>query len=411
MSQASSSPAAAPRRIVSLDQFRGYTVLGMFVVNFLAAAQAIPAVFKHNETYFSYADSIMPSFLFAAGCSFRLTWLRRRESMGAWLARRRFVRRSLTLVMLSLVIYGFGDGLNAWKDINTHGVSEFLASLLKADLWEVLAIIGVTQILLLPVIGTRPGVRLLAALACIVVHIGLSYVFNFHFVYGQPNVLDAYWGAAGKRAWDGGFFGLIAWSVPMLAGTLAYDLVNQVASSGAARRLILCGAAAMVGGYLLCGLSTLYDRPTNASNEARLAESPVWPPWQQAAGRSWRSLLAEPPLFAPRPIAERPINYWMMCKRLASAPFMIFATGFALALYGVFVIVCDMWGQQSRIFQQLGENALAGYIIHHVVADSFHQIIPPDAPAWYALFGLAVFLGITYSFVRYLNRNGFYLRV
>ena len=28
---------------------------------------------KHNNTYFSYADSIMPSFLFACGFSYRLT--------------------------------------------------------------------------------------------------------------------------------------------------------------------------------------------------------------------------------------------------------------------------------------------------------------------------------------------------
>src|SRR5207244_1798369 len=54
-------------RINSMDQFRGYTVAGMFVVNFVGDLAAIPAVLKHNDTWFSYADSIMPSFLFAAG--------------------------------------------------------------------------------------------------------------------------------------------------------------------------------------------------------------------------------------------------------------------------------------------------------------------------------------------------------
>ena len=60
-----------------MDQFRGYTVAGMFLVNFLGGFTAIHSVLKHNNNYFSYADSIMPSFMFAVGFSFRLTYLRR----------------------------------------------------------------------------------------------------------------------------------------------------------------------------------------------------------------------------------------------------------------------------------------------------------------------------------------------
>src|SRR3972149_11153033 len=71
-------------RIASMDQFRGYTVAGMFVVNFLGHLAAIHAVMKHHNTYFSYADSIMPSFVFAAGFSYRLTALRRLPKLGAW---------------------------------------------------------------------------------------------------------------------------------------------------------------------------------------------------------------------------------------------------------------------------------------------------------------------------------------
>jgi predicted acyltransferase len=35
-------------RIVSLDQFRGYTVVGMLLVNFLGSCDAVPAIFKHH---------------------------------------------------------------------------------------------------------------------------------------------------------------------------------------------------------------------------------------------------------------------------------------------------------------------------------------------------------------------------
>ena len=55
------SSGAWAGRIVSLDQFRGYTVAGMFAVNFLGHLALTHQLLKHNDTHFSYADSIMPS--------------------------------------------------------------------------------------------------------------------------------------------------------------------------------------------------------------------------------------------------------------------------------------------------------------------------------------------------------------
>ena len=69
-------------RIASLDQFRGYTVLGMFLVNFVGGFAAIHPILKHNHTYVSYADTIMPHFFFAAGFAYRLTFLRRSRNEG-----------------------------------------------------------------------------------------------------------------------------------------------------------------------------------------------------------------------------------------------------------------------------------------------------------------------------------------
>src|SRR4029077_9652398 len=95
----SSAPASAAR-IVSMDQFRGYTVAGMFVVNFVGGLAAFPEVLKHHNglPYFSYADTIMPSFMFAAGFSYRLSALKRFAKLGAARAYGHFVVRSLALV-------------------------------------------------------------------------------------------------------------------------------------------------------------------------------------------------------------------------------------------------------------------------------------------------------------------------
>ena len=45
-----------PNRIISMDQFRGYTVAGMLLVNYISHMDAIHGVFKHHSVYFSYAD-------------------------------------------------------------------------------------------------------------------------------------------------------------------------------------------------------------------------------------------------------------------------------------------------------------------------------------------------------------------
>src|SRR5215212_9437339 len=97
-------PAARPapaesRRIASLDQFRGYTVVGMLVVNFLAGYQAVPALLKHHNTYCSYADTIMPQFFFAVGFAYRLTFLRRLERHGVLAATAAVLRRNVALLL------------------------------------------------------------------------------------------------------------------------------------------------------------------------------------------------------------------------------------------------------------------------------------------------------------------------
>jgi hypothetical protein len=100
---------ADAKRIDSMDQFRGFLVAGMVLVNFVSRFDAVHPTFRHNDTYFSWADSVMPSFLFVVGFAFRLTYLRRRQRLSMRQTVRTYVRRSLVLVGLALVIAAF-DG-------------------------------------------------------------------------------------------------------------------------------------------------------------------------------------------------------------------------------------------------------------------------------------------------------------
>ncbi len=398
------SPAtqASPptNRIGSMDQFRGFAVLGMFVVNFVASLAAIPNQFKHNSLFFSLADSIMPCFLFAAGFSFRLTLLRRGDRLDRkWF--HPFLIRSLILILISMTYFGLGQRIPSWETLITGGGWEFIAKTLKADLWNVLAIIGAAQLLILPVVRSRPWIRALAAFFFIAIHILLSYSFNYEFVYGRPNAMDAWWGAAGTRAWDGGFFGLLMWSVPLLAGTLTYDLVTAPPEKNACTKLFWIGLGVMGTGYLLSCLGTLYQAETS---------SPVLPSLGEFAKKFPLAMVAKSP-FEPPNLNIHAANYWMMDKRIVSAPFILFSTGFAFAIYSLFVWVCDRQGLGWDYLRMLGQNPLAAYLLHYPIFKSVLSIVPKDAPLGWCFLGLFLYLGIMTLFLKFLDRQKLFLRL
>jgi predicted acyltransferase len=397
-------------RIVSMDQFRGYTVAGMILVNFIGNFTLIYPVFKHHNTYFSYADSIMPAFHFAVGFAFRLTFLRRMERLGLWPTYRHFILRNLGLVLLSLVLAPIDRHFRPWEQMATAGFWDLIAGPLKCDFWGTLAIIGVTSIWVLPVIGARAGVRIAFLCTCATLHVLLSHLFYFNFMWAEPNWLDQYWGAAQVQGLDGGPLGCLVWAIPQLVGSLAYDVVASGQRWTAIARLARWSVVLMVLGYGISCLTTLY-RPTDAGSgpEPWVAASPVRPPYTAFKSSDFRSLLAEPP-FVPPPF-DRPFNYWMMSKRMGSISFMLFATGFSLAVYSLFVWLCDVGSVRVGLFRTFGQNPLAAYIIHEMVGRAIGPFAPEDSPLWWIAITFAIYFGITYLFVRHLEKHGIFLRM
>lgn len=408
---ASATPGELKReRLASLDQFRGYSVVAMFIVNFLIGLAITHPWLRHNNTHFSYADSIMPSFIFACGFSYRMSFLKRAASGGR--ASARFVLRGLALMLLSVMLYGFNSEIASWADLTSTDARRLVQEFFKANLWEVLAIIGALQVLTFPLISRRTSIRALAFVALGLLHALLCWSFNYDFVYGLPNWMDGYWGAAGKRAWDGGFFGLLAWAQILLAGTIAYDVVRDSDRRRALATILLTGGVLLFCGYAMSCLTRLYDVPgLTLEQVARVQSSPVLPAWSLAAGRGWRGWLAEPPLVSPPPVEQRARNYWMMDKRVVTQSFVLFATGCCLVLYAGFIVACDGRGWSSRVLGMFGANPLAAYLINHFVNHSIRGLVPRDSPLAWSLFGLAAALGITYLFVRFLDARKLYLRL
>jgi hypothetical protein len=244
-------------------------------------------------------------------------------------------------------------------------------------------------------------------------HVAMAQTFNFHFVAGAANPLDKIWPlSAGKSSFDGGPFGVVMWATPMLVGSLAYDAVAAGVKS-ALPKLVFWSILMMALGYgLSCG-TMLFLKETSEAHGSRkaIAASPVIPHGATLDGRDWRSLLAEPPFQPPNPTPERLQNYWTMCKRQTTLSFMLFASGFALAVYSLFLVLCDWIGVKLGLFQTFGQNALAGYITHEMVMKFVKPFVPNDSPHEWVVGGFLVFFAVTWLFVSTLERNRIFLKL
>jgi predicted acyltransferase len=375
------TPSASPR-LVSLDQFRGYTVLGMFLVNFVgsfAAINTILPVLKHHHTYCSYADTIMPQFLFAVGFSFRLTFLRRLERDSARAAYWHAITRNLALLLVAFVVYG--SGFTKWQTwSNSEQFWTAFEIWWKREQFQTLTHIAVTSLLVLPVMATGPRVRLLFAIACGVVHTLNAYWWGYRWTNTQPNGVD------------GGPLGVLTWAIPLLVGTLAHDQWKRNGSSRAfVRWLIGWGLVTMVCAY---GLSCVHLAPRDLD--------------QQRFNVTLS--LIEPPLVHVS--AKAPTNdIFTMSQRSGSVTYPLFCTGLSLVLLGVFVVLCDERGYQLGVFRTLGGNALAAYIIHGIADGGVKAFMPKDTPLWYVFVGFGVFFVICYALLRGMEKQKLILKL
>jgi predicted acyltransferase len=375
-----SQSSASPPRLLSLDQFRGYTVLGMFLVNFVgsfpAVRQATPLL-GHHHTYCSYADTIMPHFLFAVGFAFRLTFLRRASESPAsayWHA----VQRNILLILVAFVVYSVGSRWEQWENIDQLKV--VLLRWSTQDLFQTLTHIAVTSLWVLPLIGTRPSVRIALAIGSGVLHVVLSYWFNYRWVNTPPNGVD------------GGPLGILTWAIPLLVGSLVYDAWNAAGSNyWLVFRLVFWGVFVMAFAY---GLSCVHLAPSDLDD------------WNFRITTSWTS----PPLVH---VSDRPPtnDLFTMSQRSGSVTYTTFGAGLSLVVFAIFVLVSDIANLQLGVLRTLGGNALAGYILHGLVSQSVKPFVPRDAPLWYVYIGLCVYLLVCYVCLRYLEKQKLILKL
>jgi predicted acyltransferase len=359
MKTAALDPSA---RIVSLDQFRGYTVAGMFLVNFIGGFAVVHDVLKHHNTYNSYADTIMPHFFFAVGFAMRLGMLKGVERNGLSATRRAMLWRGLGLVLLGFVFYQLDGNYKAWQQLNELGWRGFLEKSFLRNPFQALTHIGVTSIWILPVMHRRSRDLIVFGAASGLIHLALSQWFWFDFLMRV-------------RVIDGGPLGFLSWALPTLAGALAYDAVKQFGPALALKKIWLWGSILSLAGY---AISCVHG----------LEAPPFWPPWN-------------------------PVDLWTMTQRAGSLSYQTFSAGFSLLVYGVFLWLCDLRkpGFRLAFFTTLGTNALAGYLIHSMVGDTASKFAPKDSPLPWVLFITAVYFFVTWLFIRFLEKRQIFLRL
>ena len=362
----SAEPPIPKSRIASLDQFRGYTVAAMIVVNFIGGFRVVHPIFKHHNTYCSYADTIMPQFFFAVGFAFRLTFLRRLATQGQASACMAVVHRTLGLMLLGFVMYHLDGEVKTWSELQQLGLQGFLSQAFRRELCQTLVQIALTSIWILPVIAATAQARVLYMLISAAFHIALSWWFYLDFAWKTPVI-------------DGGWLGILSWSIPMIVGSLAFDAVNARENQIRGRSvpgLMGWSIVLMLLGYGLACLG------------GGLAAAPFTPP---SSGYV--------------------VDFWTMSQRTGSVSYMTFSAGFSLAVYAFFVLLCDQWNLGLGIFRTFGTNALAAYILHPMVALAVRPYLPKDAPLWYVTAGILVYFGICYLLVRFLEKNKLYLKL
>ena len=340
-------------RIESMDQFRGYTVAGMFLVNFIGGFGAVHPIFQHHNNYCSYADTIMPQFFFAAGFTLRLVMLRHPDYGKA-------IRRCLSLMLVGFLIYHLDGNYKRWENLERLGLAGFLTQSFWRSPFQALVHIAVTSLWILPVITASARKRLAYAAASGLLHLALSAWFWYDLLHA-------------RRVIDGGPLGFLTWALPTLAGTFAYDWVRE---GNAIPRLLRWGGALVLAGYALSCLN----------GGGRLVPPPFWPP-------------------------VAPIDLWTMSQRAGSLSYLTFASGFSLVVYAFFIWLVDQKQKRWELFAVLGQNALAAYIVHGWVDDAFSPFGPKDSPLWWALLLFCAYFYTSYRVVRYLNEHKMFLRL
>ena len=213
--------AGGKARIASLDQFRGFAIFGMILVNYLGYFTKIPATFKHPHYGMTFANTIAPFFLIAVGMGFRMSLKSRIPRDGYVRSYLAAARRYFVLILIGIVLYG-PDPVN--------------------NMWDALVDIGFAGLLTLPFIMSGRWVR---------ISLAVLYLIIYQLLFS----LTGYGAWTMEHSTDGGPLGIISWASILFFGTIILDDLQEQPGPVFIRRSLILGSILTLCGYLLSLLS------------------------------------------------------------------------------------------------------------------------------------------------------------
>ena len=153
MTKEEDTPPNQIGRILSIDVFKGLTILLMVFINTFQPYDDVPAWSKHAGEYgLTYIDLVAPFFVFMLALNMKISYKRRVEKFGKKRAALRFIRRFLIFIGIGLV-------LTIYVDYNSFYFQ-----------WGTLQVLGFSGLMVLPLLDLKPFVKLTFATIFMVLH-------------------------------------------------------------------------------------------------------------------------------------------------------------------------------------------------------------------------------------------------
>jgi len=206
------------KRIDSIDELRGFAIVSMIIVNFLAHYPEAPLFLKHTRsTGFTFADLVAPLFMFILGIMYRKSFCKRIIEEGSLKTYFHFTKRYVILYILGVV--------------GNLVIRKFVIFR-----WGVLQAIGLSGIIVLPLMKSSRLIRLTSAVI-------LLFLYQFSLITEMRKDILAFA--------HGGPTAAISWSTIILFASIAGDMIDFKKIIDDVKKLFLFGIIFLSSGIIL----------------------------------------------------------------------------------------------------------------------------------------------------------------
>jgi predicted acyltransferase len=350
MSDESTATVIPKARISSIDQFRGYAILGMLLVDYFGIFRNSWSQLQHapTGTGMTFADLVAPIFMFVVGMGMRLSFKKRAEHEAVWETRKSLIKRYVLLVLIAFFFY-------------------------TGYLWDALTNIGLAGLLAVWVVDRKPSVRVVYAL----IFLGL-YQFVFTYTsYGDLIHRIKYTDETMPLIWkiipfgpellnvpiNGGPLGHWSWLTMLLGGTIAFDVMMTKDT-----KKIIIGCLGWAAAFGIAG-------------------------WVMRA--EWPGVK----------------EFWPFVKTWTTTPYSLWSTSLCFLHLLGFYLVCDIMKIKIPHLTTLGINPLFIYLLQWCIMETAHRFLPKEFPMVPLWIGWFLFYGVCYGTALYLRKKNILIKL